>query len=165
MPPLSVDPCEACFPPTVDTTEELSFVPHEHPTARVLPATVAHRQQTVHCEFAVGLAYDVRCGQGGVRGEVEAMEGVGEYGRGAVGRSRTALRDHRYHRDAASEFKCCAVPTAPGLRSDETVSSVYEDDRNRVHAAWLSDRCLRSVPLRHSPHPCLGVDLLRTIRR
>ena len=22
MPPLSVNPCEACFPPTVDTTEE-----------------------------------------------------------------------------------------------------------------------------------------------
>jgi hypothetical protein len=51
MPPLSLDPCEACFPPTVEKLRNLSFVPHEHPKARVLPATVAHRQQTVHCDF------------------------------------------------------------------------------------------------------------------
>ena len=51
MPPLSLDPCEACFPPTVDTTEESELRSTRTSEGRVLPATVAHRQQTVHCDF------------------------------------------------------------------------------------------------------------------
>src|SRR3954447_16881566 len=100
MPPLSLDPCEACFPPTVEKLRNLSFVPFEHPKARVLPATVAHRQQIVHCDFgrpASRMTFDA------AKAEFEAswkQRNVGECGSGA-GRTveETALGHHRYYRE------------------------------------------------------------------
>jgi hypothetical protein len=84
-----------------------------------------------------------------------------EDGRGAVGRSRTALRDHQYHRDAPSEFKCCAGTTAPGLRLRRTVSSVYET-RLKQSACRMAVGSVRTKcpPAAFPPTPALGVDLL-----
>ena len=99
----------------------------------------------------------MRPGEG--RGESEAMEGVGEYGRRAVGPSTTALRDHRYHRECAERVQVlrwdhsprASPPTKPFPRLRNTVETECMQHGCRIGACEVS-------PLRHPPHPCLGAD-------
>jgi hypothetical protein len=87
------------------------------------------------------------------------MEGVGEYGRRAVGPSTTALRDHRYHRECAERVQVlrwdhsprASPPTKPFPRLRNTVETECMQHGCRIGACEVS-------PLRHSPHPCLGAD-------
>jgi hypothetical protein len=166
MPPLSVDQCEACFPPTVDTTEEYEL--RSARTSEGVGSAGDRGTQATDCPLRLrpaGLAYDVRCGQGGVRGELEAVEGVAKI--------KGAPQDGRGRRSGITgiivmrrvRFKCCAGTTVPGLHLRRNRFLCL---RNTIETECMQHGCRIGTdevsPLRHSPNPCLGRELLRTIR-
>jgi hypothetical protein len=158
MPPLSLDPCEACFPPTVDTTEESEL--RSTRTSEGTGSAGDRCAQATDCSLRLrpaGLAYDVRCGQGGVRGELEATECVGECGSGAVGQSRRRRSGITgIIVSAPSDSSVALAPQPQGFASDETVSSAYETLLKQTACSMAVGSVLTKCPLRHSPHPCLG---------
>jgi hypothetical protein len=164
MPPLSVDQCEACFPPTVDTTEgyELRSTRTSEGTGfagdRCAQATDSLRLRPV------GLAYAVRA----AKTEFEAswkqwkawanMEGAPQDGRGRHSGITRA-------REAPGSSSVALAPQSQGFAADETVSCVDETRLKQRACSMAAGSVLTKLPLRHPPHPCPGVDVLRTIRR